>query len=262
MKIKLKMLLREKNRKNVMNDKGEEEKRIEGEERSESDEERTDKDEERNERVENGGKSGENKERRDSEACCSTKGKDLECGRCAVQVKRAHLQLKCQDCACSFHLHCTGVSMQQHAILDSVQGLTWTCVVCRESVNDRRGDEKGITKVEEVKKVYVEKMVQRKKKINVGKNKDDEEKKVEKEAKDIKEDYFCLVCKDVIVEGEVDCIGCEICGEWSHVNCSMSDEVFKQLTGGSVKIGSLWYACEGCSHKKEKTKENEKNLVL
>ena len=252
MKIKLKMLLREKNRKNVMNDKGEEEKRIKGEERSESDEERTDKDEERNERVENGGKSGENKERRDSEACCSTKGKDLECGRCAVQVKRAHLQLKCQDCACSFHLHCTGVSMQQHAILDSVQGLTWTCVVCRESVNDRRGDEKGITKVEEVKKVYVEKMVQRKKKINVGS--DDEYEDVEGEGEE-DEPAPCKICP-VLVMGGHPALQCDMCDEWLHIECAdVPPDLFEAM---GKKKNMIWF-CDGCSveYRMKKDKDNK-----
>ena len=107
----------------------------------------------------------------------------------------------------------------------------------------------------ENKKVYG------KKKANVKEYKYDEEKKVEKDGKDIKKDYFCLECNKVILEGEVDCIGCELCGKWSHVNCTMSMEVFKQLTGGSVKIGSLWYACGVCSNKKTSySTDNRENV--
>ena len=68
----------------------------------------------------------------------------------------------------------------------------------------------------------------------------------------------CTVCKEDMIEGEEECVSCDGCECWNHLNCTMQKELFevltkiekekvaKQLKNRMVKFGSMMYFCDEC----------------
>ena len=150
------MLLREKNRKNVMNDKGEiqkgeEEKRIKRDEMVESDEDRIGSEEEMvesdEERIESEENSDENSKMieleyekvrpRKVKENNKKQKKEEKCGHCKYLFKDGHLAISCDNCFKWYHLHCSNISLEVFNFYKDMEmedfGFKWICVYCSES---------------------------------------------------------------------------------------------------------------------------------